>query len=215
MHTLIKRILQSFALLLLVLLLFTAFCAWQVYDYAQHKRPLPAADAVVVLGAAAWGNNPSPVFRERIKHGITLYQQHRVKKIIFTGGTPKLGYPTEAEVAQRYVMQKFNIPKTDILLDHESNSTYENLANTRTLMHRHHLHSIIIVSDPDHLARAAAIARALDIPASVSATPSSRYYGHFKARLKFMLQETLLLAYFRLQHLLANDALAQNVKSAA
>ena len=29
-------------------------------------------DAVIVLGAAAWGNNPSPVFRERINHGIAL-----------------------------------------------------------------------------------------------------------------------------------------------
>ena len=103
-------------------------------------------------------------------------------------------------MAQRYAMQKFNVPQRDIILDTESSSTYENLTNTRTLMHNHHLDSVIIVSDPDHLARAAAMARALGITANVSATPSSLYYGQRKARLKFMLQETLSLTYFYLEN---------------
>ena len=201
MQKLIKRVWKLFGLMLLSGGLLVVFCAWQVYDYAQHEKPLPQkADAVVVLGAAAWGNNPSPVLRERINYGIKLYQQHTVQKMIFTGGTPKFGYPTEAEVAQRYAMQKFHVPQRDIILDTESNSTYENLTNTRTLMHNHHLDSVIIVSDPDHLARAAAMARALGITANVSATPSSLYYGQRKARLKFMLQETLSLTYFYLEN---------------
>ena len=195
MQKLMKRVLKLFGLMLLSGGLLMVFCAWQVYDYAQNKKPLPKkADAVVVLGAA------SPVLRERINYGIKLYQQHTVQKMIFTGGTPKFGYPTEAEVAQRYAMQKFNVPQRDIILDTESSSTYENLTNTRTLMHNHHLDSVIIVSDPDHLARAAAMARALGITANVSATPSSLYYGQRKARLKFMLQETLSLTYFYLEN---------------
>ena len=77
------------------------WCVWQVYAYSR-PQPLPnEADAAVVLGAAAWGNKPSPVFRERINHALTLYQTGRVKKIIFTGGTPKAGFATEAEVARQ------------------------------------------------------------------------------------------------------------------
>lgn len=203
MQKIIKRVLKLFGLILLSGALLVAFCVWQVYDYAQHQRSLPnQADAVVVLGAAAWGNHPSPVFRERINYGIALYQKKKVKKIIFTGGTPKFGYPTEAEVAKRYAINKFNIPKQDIILDTESNNTYENLVNTRTLLHRHQLENIIIVSDPDHLARAAVMAQALGLNAYVSATPSSLYYGRRQARVKFMLQETLSLLYFRLEWLL-------------
>ena len=63
---------------------------WQIYRTGSHTLPKDAhADAAVVLGAAAWDKRPSPVFRERINHAITLYQSHRVGKIIFTGGTPK------------------------------------------------------------------------------------------------------------------------------
>ena len=63
---------------------------WQIYRTGLQTLPKDAhADAAVVLGAAAWDKRPSPVFRERINHAITLYQSHRVGKIIFTGGTPK------------------------------------------------------------------------------------------------------------------------------
>lgn len=199
MRKLIKLILKLFGLVLLAGVLLVVFSAWQVYDYAQHKRPLPEqADAVVVLGAAAYGNNPSPVFRERINYGIELYRQKKVKKIIFTGGTPVAGYPTEAEVAQRYARQKFRIPKKDIILENESNNTYDNLRYTRTLLRLNHLQRVIVVSDPDHLARAQAMADALGIDATVAATPTSLYYGQRKKRLQFMLQEALSLSYFRL-----------------
>lgn len=69
---------------------------WQIYRTGSHTLPKDAhADAAVVLGAAAWDKRPSPVFRERINHAITLYQSHRVGKIIFTGGTPKKGFMTK------------------------------------------------------------------------------------------------------------------------
>lgn len=199
MKKLIKLILKCFGLVLLGLLLLTVFSAWQVYDFARRKQPENIkADAVVVLGAAAWGKQPSPVFRERINHAMTLYQQNRVDKLIFTGGSPKDGYLTEAEVAKRYAMRKFNIPEQAILLDTESDSTYANLLNTRSLMRQHGIDNIIIVSDPEHLARAAAMAAHLEIEATVAATPSSLYYKNQRQRWKFGLQEVFSLVAFRL-----------------
>lgn len=199
MRKFIKMVLKLFGLVLLGLLGLLAFSAWQVYDHAKPRKNLPQADAVVVLGAAAWGNKPSPVFRERINHGVALYRKKIVKKIIFTGGTPQFGYPTEAEVAQRYAQNHFRVRTKDIILDRESHSTYENLLNTRTLMHQHQINSIIIVSDPDHLARAQIMANQLGMNATVSATPTSRYHGNWQRRVKFMVMETLSLVYFRLQ----------------
>lgn len=40
----------------------------------SSKNQLIKTDAAIVLGAAAWGDEPSPVFRERINHAIWLYE---------------------------------------------------------------------------------------------------------------------------------------------
>lgn len=150
------------------------WCVWQVYAYSR-PQPLPdEADAAVVLGAAVWGNKPSPVFRERINHALTLYQTGRVKKIIFTGGTPKAGFATEAEVARQYAIKQ-GIADQDIVFETRSKDTFQNLANTRFLMKKHHLNSVIIVSDPYHMARAMNMAQDLQLNAYASHTPTSRY----------------------------------------
>lgn len=108
--------------------------AWQVYH--TGSQPLPGhvrADAALVLGAAAWDKRPSPIFRERINHAITLYQSHRVEKIVFTGGTPKKGYMTEAEVGRRYALKQ-GIPAHNILFENTSRNTYENIRNIRPIL---------------------------------------------------------------------------------
>jgi len=127
--------------------------AWQVYH--TGSQPLPhhvRADAALVLGAAAWDKRPSPVFRERINHAITLYQSHRVEKIVFTGGTSKKGYMTEAEVGRRYALKQ-GIPAHNIIFENTSRNTYENIRNIRPILRAEGIESIIIVSDPYHLAR--------------------------------------------------------------
>lgn len=201
MRRFIKRTLKLFGIVLLSLFGFTAFNGWQVYDYAHRPQPETSADAAMVLGAAAWGDHPSPVFKERINHGITLYREKKVKKLIFTGGAIKSGFATEAQVAKRYAI-KHGVPAEDIIMDTESHSTYENLVNTRTLMIQHQIHTIMIVSDAPHLARAQAMADDLGISAQVVATPTSRYRDNQREYWQFMLQETLSLTYYRFSQML-------------
>lgn len=186
---------------ILSILALQAWCAWQVYQYATQLTQLPKhADAAVVLGAAAWGDKPSPVFRERINHAIALYQSEHVEKLIFTGGTRKEGYPSEGEVARKFAIKQ-GIPSHDILYETRSKDTYQNLANTRLLIQKHKLHSVIIVSDPYHMARAIAIARDLGIQATPSPTPTSRYTEASEhTRWKFFIQESYSLFIYRLLH---------------
>lgn len=179
--------------LLLVLLAQAAYCTWCVWHYG-HELATQKADAAVVLGAAAWGNRPSPVFRERIEHGITLYRTGRVQHLILTGGTPKAGYMTEAEVARRFALQR-GIPAEAILFENESRNTLSNLLNVQTLLRQHDLNDIIIVSDPDHLARAAAMAQYVGLSFQTEATPSSRYSG--KNRWQFAASEVASLMAFQ------------------
>lgn len=183
--------------ILLVVLLFGA-SVWQVYRTGTTPLPPDAhADAAVVLGAAAWDKRPSPVFRERINHAITLYQDRRVDKIVFTGGTPKKGFMSEAEVGRRYAIKQ-GIPARNILFENTSRSTYENIRNIRPLLRPNGIRSVIIVSDPYHLARAQAIAADFDIRAQVSATPTT-LLGKGETRSRFLMQESYALFAYRIE----------------
>jgi uncharacterized SAM-binding protein YcdF (DUF218 family) len=68
-----------------LLLLWLTALAIEIAAYSTVRDDGPA-DAVIVLCAAAWNGLPSPVFEERIKHAVDLYQAGRVSAIIFTGG---------------------------------------------------------------------------------------------------------------------------------
>jgi vancomycin permeability regulator SanA len=53
--------------------IFVCFLAFQIWSFSD-KNELVQSDAAIVLGAAVWGDEPSPVLRERINHAIWLYK---------------------------------------------------------------------------------------------------------------------------------------------
>ena len=183
-------------LLLVSVLLFTCayvVVAWQIVEFGRQPADT-SADAAVVLGAAAWGGRPSPVYRERIIEAIALYKAGKVHWIILTGGTPNPGYPSEAQVGQRFCVAH-GVPIKATLVDQVSRTTWQNLEQTRTLMASHNIETVLLVSDPMHMRRAVAMAHALGIRASPMPTPSSRFRSLF-TRSKFLWRETwLYLAY--------------------
>lgn len=184
----------------LTILVLMMWALYQVWYFAQ-ARPLHPADAVVVLGAAAWGKNPSPVFKERINYGVKLYEEGYAPKLIFTGGTPIEGYPTEAAVAARYAGKK-GIKQADMLLETQSRDTYENLYNTRILAEQNDVSSMIVVSDPHHLARAHFIADDLNMQVQTAPTPTSRYNdSNTKKQLTLWVQESFLLLLYQIGRL--------------
>jgi uncharacterized SAM-binding protein YcdF (DUF218 family) len=184
----------GFKISLLLVLANALFSIGQVYYYSRLEHT-QTADAAIVLGAAAWDKRPSPVFRERINHAITLYQQKQVAKLIFTGGTPKPGFMTEAEVGRRYAMQQ-GVPADDILYENRSRDTWQNLVNAQQVAADNNINSLIIVSDPYHMARAAVMAKDLGLNAETSPTPTSRYSAT-QSKLRFLLQESYLLTVYQ------------------
>lgn len=158
-----------------------------------------SADAAIVLGAAAWGKNPSPVYRERINEAISLYKLGRVHSIIFTGGTREPGYPSEAEVGRQF-SARHGVPLTAMLVDIESRNTWQNLERAKLLMASAGIHSVLLVSDPLHMRRVMTMAADLDIQAQPAPTPSSRFRS-WETWSKFLWRETwLYLDYLALRH---------------
>lgn len=183
----VRRFFYGLLTAVLLLLAYGGYTAWQIYDYGRQSSARPA-DAALVLGAAAWGERPSPVFRERINHAVKLYRDGRVRALIFTGGTPVDGYPTEAAVGRRYAIQH-GVPAEAILTENDSRTTYGNLVNAAALAEHAGLTSFLIVSDPLHMHRAMMMARDLGLEAYPSPTPSSRYQG-LEMQARFLLKET-------------------------
>lgn len=172
--------------LLLLLALWLVGVAAYIVWVGERDQAAPA-DAIIVLGAAAYDARPSPVFAERIRHGIDLYQRGLAKHLIFTGGFGNGARFSESQVAQRYAL-KHGVPGQAILIETQSRTTHQNLQQAAVLMKANGFKRAIIVSDPLHMARALRLAREAGIDALGSSTPTSRFRS-FETRKRFLLQE--------------------------
>lgn len=181
-------IIGSITLFLLVVIGFS-IVARQIVRCGELSFDTPV-DAAVVLGAAAWGNRPSPVYRERIKEAISRYKNKQVKYLVFTGGTPETDYPSEGEVGRAFAL-KHGVPPEAILVETTSRSTWQNLANAKRLLNPLGIHTVLLVSDPLHLCRAITMAEDLELQAIPAPTSSSRFQSLLN-RGSFLWRETWL-----------------------
>ncbi|MBD2567170.1 YdcF family protein [Anabaena lutea] len=173
--------------LISALLIAIASTATNIYFYGNNYTPI-RADAAIVLGAAVWGKQPSPVFRERINHAINLYQNGYVRTLIFTGGVGNGDELAEALVGKLYAVSK-GVKSSDILIETTSRTTSQNLQNASELVANYQFKKILIVSDPLHLKRAVLMARNLGLDAQPSPTPTTRYQS-LNSQLPFLIRET-------------------------
>jgi uncharacterized SAM-binding protein YcdF (DUF218 family) len=183
------RLIGGLSILLLITALGFVAVAWQIVDYANPSID-SHADAALVLGAAAWGNKPSPVYRERINEAIALYKTGRVRYLVFTGGTREPGYPAEGEVGRKFAIEH-GVPAAAVLFETTSRTTWQNLANARDLLGPVGIHTVLLVSDPLHMRRAMAMAASLGLQAAPAPTSSSRFQS-VASRGEFLWRETWL-----------------------
>jgi uncharacterized SAM-binding protein YcdF (DUF218 family) len=173
----VRRIRNILLLVLLGGLILVLWAAVSIYVYSRRDETREA-DAAIVLGAAVFGNRPSPVLRERVNHAILLYEAGYVDKIIFTGGLGQTGRLTEAEAAAAYA-QAQGVPAAAILLETTSTTTRENLRNARLIAAENNLQTFLIVSTPFHMKRAISIADDLSMEAYVSPTRTIRWLNAY------------------------------------
>ena len=159
--------------MLIFLLGFSSFAAYDIWTYAE-TADLVKADAAIVLGTAVWGEEPSPVLRERINHSIWLYENDYVEKIIFTGGKTNGSEISEAVVSKKYAIAH-EIPKEDIYIEDRSLVTIENFRYASEIADLHELSNFLIVSDPLHMKRAIQMAEDTGFEAFASPTKTSAY----------------------------------------
>ena len=182
-----KKLGKTLLVIITVVIVVFVILAARIYSFANAQSNQPA-DAAIVLGAAVWSAGLSPVFRERINHGIDLYRKGKVRKLIFTGGQGNPGEPTESSAARDYALQN-GIPASDILIEEKSHTTYENVLYAKQVADTHAIKRVLIVSDPLHMKRSVLMAQDVGLIAEPSPTPSTRYQG-LKSQLGLLAHET-------------------------
>lgn len=157
-------------------------CAFSTED--QKCR----ADVAIILGAETYNGEVSPVYRERINHGITLYEEGYVDRLIVTGGTADEAEESDASAAKKYLLSQ-GIPEEAVLMEDQSSITQENLENSKVIMEENGYKTAIIVSDPLHMKRAMLLAEDAGITAYSSPTPTTRYVS-LRTKIPFLARET-------------------------
>ncbi len=181
-----KILVDSVVVVLFLSIVFASAIAISIWNYGKEDEKSPS-DVAIVLGAAIWDGEVSPVYRERINHAITLYEDGFVDCIILTGGFGEGSYKSDSQVAKEYALSQ-GIPEERILIEEKSTITEENLEFSKEIMVENNLETAIIVSDPLHMKRSMLMAEDYNINALSSPTTTSMYKS-LKTKIPFLLRE--------------------------
>lgn len=184
--------------LVLVALLVVVASAVVVWRAAHHDgaSDVDHADAIVVLGAAQYDGEPSPVFRGRLDHAVLLWEQGRADRVVTVGGKQPGDRTTEAEAGRAYLIEQ-GVPVDAVVAIPEGGTTFESLAAASRWLHENGHGSAFLVSDPWHNARIEAMAGDLGLTGHASATWTSGATSE-ESRGQGYLRETFAYLHYRL-----------------
>jgi vancomycin permeability regulator SanA len=176
---------------------FLAGCAIVVWRAAHHDdaSDIERLDAIVVLGAAQYDGEPSPVFAGRLDHAALLFEQARAERVLVLGGSQPGDRFTEAEAGASYLIDH-GVPEASVVLVPTGHTTLESLRAAARVMRRESLSSAFLVSDPWHNARVERMAEDLGIEGHASATWHSAAVSQ-ETRLGGYVRETFAYLYYR------------------
>lgn len=129
------------------------------------------ADVAVILGNKVNEDGTlSERLEKRLEYGLNLYQKHRVKKIIVSGGLGKEGFYEGDKMRDFLIANK--VPDTVIIVDNLGNNTRATVINTMKLKDSLHFKSIIVVSQYYHLKRTKMLFKKQGFENVTSASPN-------------------------------------------
>lgn len=133
--------------------------------------------AAVVLGAAQYNGEPSPVLRARLDEAAELYENDQVTLVVVTGGRQPTDVTTEAKTGYDYLRERSGIPDEHLRLEVQGGSTYESLAATARFLRREDVRRVVLVTDRYHAKRSILIAREVGLDPDVALTDRSAPFG--------------------------------------
>ena len=184
----------AIAIAAVVLLAVTAFAVWRA-AHTDDASGIDNADAILVLGAAQYNGDPSPVFEGRLLHAALLFREGRSEHILVLGGAAPGDAVSEAEAGRDWLVAE-GLPTAAVDASPVGRNTLESLRAAAKWMSDRGLESAFLVSDPWHNLRIKRMASDLGIVPYASATwrSAARTEG---TRLGGYARETFAYLYYR------------------
>lgn len=173
----------------------SAVAVWRA-AHTDEASTIGRADAILILGAAQYAGDPSPVFQGRLDHGALLYERGFADRIIVLGAGQEGDATTEAQAGADYLVGQ-GIPGEDVTPSPKGRTTQESIEAAAGLMRERELDSAFLVSDPWHNLRIRRMARDEGIEGYVSATWHSAAESQ-STRLQGYARETFAYLYYRI-----------------
>ncbi|GAA4867447.1 hypothetical protein GCM10023403_36220 [Pseudonocardia benzenivorans] len=187
------RIVLGGVLVAVIIVVGTAFRVWETAR-TDHDTP---ADAVIVLGAAQYDGNPSPIFAARLDHAAALYRQGLAPRIVTVGGNRAGDEYTEASAGRRYLLAK-GVPAAAVVAVGEGSDTLASLQAVAAVARTGGWHTAILVSDPWHSLRARTMAEDSGLDAWTSPTRSGPVVQSRETQARYIVRETGALLFYRI-----------------
>ena len=150
--------------------LYGAIVAYVLWLGGRDQRR--KVDAIVVLGAAHYNGRPARVLRARLDHAADLYEAGLAPVIVVTGGMAEGDRVSEATVSQQYLKGR-KVPVTAIVVRPDGHNSHESILSAAEWLDDHEMRSVLLVSDPFHMARLVAEANGQHLVPYVSPTRTS------------------------------------------
>jgi len=164
---------------LMVLYIGTIFLAFLLYSVFRSWIPRRTTfDYVIIHGCGLIsGNQISRLLENRIRKGMEVYRRSMSDcRLICSGGRGSDEAISEAEAMREYLLAH-GIPEKDILMESSSESTIQNLKNSRDIMEqRGGRMKVALVTSNYHVLRALIYARRLNLSCSGIGAPVAFYY---------------------------------------
>ncbi len=184
-----RRLIRWGALLGVVVVLYVAVTFVQVWHASDGQSPADA-DAIVVLGAAQYDGEPSPVLRARLDLAHSLYEDGWATLIVTTGANQEGDRFTQGFAGYRYLRQ-LGVPDEDVIVIVDGTDTYEELAATARELDSRGLDRVLLVTDRYHAFRARHVASEVGLSARAVTTDGS-------ASLRSLVRETAAVSVGRI-----------------
>ena len=147
-----------------------------------NSELLTDIDYIVVLGAGIRRGKPSPMLEDRLKTGISLYNNDISNKILITGDHMNDDYD-EVTVMKNYLLEH-GIPEEDIITDNYGISTYDSIYRVKNV---YKSNKVVIVSQRYHLYRALFLSDNLDLESYGVEANLRYYYGQWYREIREIL----------------------------
>ncbi len=176
------------AIAAVALIYVAAFADVVIMSQRDQRRP---TDAIVVLGAAQYNGHPSPVLKARLDHAYDLYRAKLAPMIVVTGGKVDGDRFSEATAAQQYLVAA-GVP-TSAVVTEAGRTTATSMDSVAQYLHTQKLNTVLLVSDPFHLARLHLEAWRVGLEGYTSPTRTSPISRNFSTELGYFLAEAAKL----------------------